>query len=161
MTFLSHCHPSFESVFSIEAVNEPIRDATQTPGLGKCKSPASRPRLAFGKPTHASDRVVYENFVQTVRLVEWFIQKKWPEVQHRKLARSKVDLREVVADASMTITYLSGLLPDAVIDAVTDAFTSLNAIAEELGLSIDSCGGQELSPITTKLVFSPLSSLSQ
>ena len=159
MTLLSHCHPSFESVFSIEAVNEPIMDATQTPGLGKCKSPPVPD--SPGKPTHASDRVVYQNFVQTVRLVEWFIQKKLPEVQTRKLARSKVDLREVVADASTTMTYFSGLLPDAVIDAFADAFTLLNDIAEELDWSIDSCGGQEISPITTKLVFSPLSSLSQ
>jgi len=34
MTFLSHLHPHFESVFAIEAVNEPIMNATQTPGYG-------------------------------------------------------------------------------------------------------------------------------
>ena len=37
MTFLSHLHPNFESVFSIEAANEPIMNATQTPGYGECK----------------------------------------------------------------------------------------------------------------------------
>ncbi|KAF8270697.1 glycoside hydrolase superfamily [Lactarius quietus] len=37
MTFLSHLHPHFESVFAIEAVNEPIMNATQTPGYGDCK----------------------------------------------------------------------------------------------------------------------------
>ena len=37
MTFMSHLHPQFDSVFSIEAVNEPISNATQTPGLGDCK----------------------------------------------------------------------------------------------------------------------------
>ena len=36
MTFLSHLHPNFESVFSIEAVNEPIMNATMTPGYGDC-----------------------------------------------------------------------------------------------------------------------------
>lgn len=36
MAYLSHTHPAFETVFSIEAVNEPIQDATQTPGLGDC-----------------------------------------------------------------------------------------------------------------------------
>jgi hypothetical protein len=40
MTYLSHCHPSFENVFAIEAVNEPLMNATQTPGLGECKSRA-------------------------------------------------------------------------------------------------------------------------
>ena len=37
MTVLSHLHPNFESVFSIEAANEPIMNATQTPGYGDCK----------------------------------------------------------------------------------------------------------------------------
>lgn len=36
MAYLSHTHPAFETVFSIEAVNEPIQDASQTPGLGDC-----------------------------------------------------------------------------------------------------------------------------
>lgn len=36
MAYLSHTHPAFETVFAIEAVNEPIQDATQTPGLGDC-----------------------------------------------------------------------------------------------------------------------------
>ncbi|KIK57091.1 glycoside hydrolase family 5 protein [Collybiopsis luxurians FD-317 M1] len=34
MTALSHLHPDFGSVFAIEAINEPIMDATQTPGYG-------------------------------------------------------------------------------------------------------------------------------
>lgn len=37
MAYLSHTHPAFESVFTIEAVNEPIQDASQTPGLDRCK----------------------------------------------------------------------------------------------------------------------------
>lgn len=37
MTAFSHLDPDFESVFSIEAVNEPIMDATKTPGYGNCK----------------------------------------------------------------------------------------------------------------------------
>jgi hypothetical protein len=35
MAYLSHVHPAFATVFSIEAVNEPIQDASQTPGLGR------------------------------------------------------------------------------------------------------------------------------
>ncbi|KAJ3717752.1 glycoside hydrolase family 5 protein [Lentinula raphanica] len=34
MTALSHIHPAFTPVFAIEAVNEPIMDAAQTPGYG-------------------------------------------------------------------------------------------------------------------------------
>ena len=35
MAFLSHAHAEFVTVFTIEAVNEPIQDASQTPGLGR------------------------------------------------------------------------------------------------------------------------------
>ncbi|KAJ3743758.1 glycoside hydrolase family 5 protein [Lentinula detonsa] len=34
MTALSHIHPAFTPVFAIEAVNEPIMDAAETPGYG-------------------------------------------------------------------------------------------------------------------------------
>lgn len=37
MAYLSHMHPAFETVFSIEAINEPERDASKTPGLDRCK----------------------------------------------------------------------------------------------------------------------------
>lgn len=36
MTALSHLDPNFGSVVALEAVNEPIMDATQTPGYGDC-----------------------------------------------------------------------------------------------------------------------------
>ena len=36
MTTLSLLDPSFANVFAIEAINEPIMDANQTPGYGQC-----------------------------------------------------------------------------------------------------------------------------
>ena len=36
MTALSHLDPNFGSVAALEAMNEPIMDASQTPGLGEC-----------------------------------------------------------------------------------------------------------------------------
>jgi hypothetical protein len=48
MTSLSHLDPAFSSVWAIEAVNEPIMDATQTPGYGDFQ----------------------KNFVQVIRAVE-------------------------------------------------------------------------------------------
>ncbi|KAG2072418.1 glycoside hydrolase family 5 protein [Suillus decipiens] len=48
MTTLSHLDPNFANVFAIEAANEPINDANQTPGYGTFQ----------------------ENFVQIVRAVE-------------------------------------------------------------------------------------------
>lgn len=37
MTAITHLDPDFGSVFAIQAVNEPIMDASQTPGFGDCK----------------------------------------------------------------------------------------------------------------------------
>ena len=37
MTGITHLDPDFGSVFAIEAVNEPIMNADQTPGYGNCK----------------------------------------------------------------------------------------------------------------------------
>lgn len=37
MTTLAHLDPDFASVVSIQAANEPIMDANQTPGYGECK----------------------------------------------------------------------------------------------------------------------------
>lgn len=37
MTALSHLDPDFGTVAAIEAMNEPIMNANQTPGLGGCK----------------------------------------------------------------------------------------------------------------------------
>jgi hypothetical protein len=37
MTGLSHLDPAFSNVVAIEAVNEPIMDASQTPGYGDCR----------------------------------------------------------------------------------------------------------------------------
>ena len=38
MTALSHVDPNFSTVVALEAINEPIMDADNTPELGKCKS---------------------------------------------------------------------------------------------------------------------------
>ena len=37
MTSISHLDPDFGTVFSIEAVNEPIMNPNQTPGYGDCQ----------------------------------------------------------------------------------------------------------------------------
>ena len=62
MTFMSHLHPQFNSVFSIEAVNEPIMNATQTPGYGDCEQPPHR--LSGSHSTHAFGLNSSEEFRQ-------------------------------------------------------------------------------------------------
>ena len=37
MTALSHLDPNFSTVAAIQAINGPIMDDNQTPGLGECK----------------------------------------------------------------------------------------------------------------------------
>jgi hypothetical protein len=37
MTAVTHLVPAFSAVASIEAMNEPIMDASKTPGMGDCK----------------------------------------------------------------------------------------------------------------------------
>ncbi|KIM75080.1 glycoside hydrolase family 5 protein, partial [Piloderma croceum F 1598] len=37
MVYLLHTHPTFEMVYTIKAINEPLQDANLTPGLGHCE----------------------------------------------------------------------------------------------------------------------------
>ena len=41
MTAFSHLDPNFGSVFSIQAINEPLQDPNLTPGYGQCRSTPS------------------------------------------------------------------------------------------------------------------------
>ena len=41
MTVFSHVDPNFGSVFSIQAINEPLMDPSLTPGYGQCRSTLS------------------------------------------------------------------------------------------------------------------------
>jgi glucan endo-1,6-beta-glucosidase len=65
MTGLSHLDPAFSNVVAIEAVNEPIMDASLTPGYGNCAS------ILFLLSLHHTDLgAVQKNFVQVMRTVE-------------------------------------------------------------------------------------------
>ena len=95
--------------------------------------------------------IVYKNFVKTVRLVEWFLEKKLPEFQAIKVAPKIADIHEILAEAS-TMDW-SGPLSPPVIEAFIDAFPMLCDAAEEINWRVDSCPCQEISPITTKHVL--------
>ena len=146
MTFLSHLHPQFDSVFSIEAVNEPVSNATQTPGLGDCKR-ASHSR----RSTHALNLVVQKNFVKTVRAVEWLIGVDVPGCPALEGTPNTKNLGERLTQASTMDT--PGLFTPQVIEALKTSFPSLLYIAEELEWVIDfsACEGRQ--PIMTKFVF--------
>src|ERR1700709_2840733 len=65
MTALSHLDPNFGSVFAIEAVNERIMNAPQTPGYGTCMY-----YLSFFNRILIVPLTVQKNFVSTMRAVE-------------------------------------------------------------------------------------------
>ncbi|KAI0271116.1 glycoside hydrolase superfamily [Russula aff. rugulosa BPL654] len=128
MTFMSHLHPQFDSVFSIEAVNEPTMNATQTPGLGDFQ----------------------KNFVRTVRAVEWLIGievQGCPAIEDTPNAEN---LHERLVWASALDTL--GLLTPPVIGALTESFPMLLYIAQELQWTIDFTACQDCLPITTNFM---------
>jgi glucan endo-1,6-beta-glucosidase len=65
MTALSHLDPNFGSVFAIEAVNEPIMNAAQTPDYGTCMYYSSLFNRTLMVP-----HTVQKNFVSTMRAIE-------------------------------------------------------------------------------------------
>jgi hypothetical protein len=65
MTALAHLEPDFKPIFAIQAVNEPIMDAVQTPGLQECKCIyTTTTRSVFD--IHPD----YDHFVQVIRVTE-------------------------------------------------------------------------------------------
>jgi hypothetical protein len=149
MTFISHVHPQFDSVFSIQAVNEPLMNATQTPGLGDCKQ-TSHPR-----PVHTTHSrigpAVQKNFVRTVRAVEWLIGVNVPGFPALKGTPNTENLHERLTQASAMDS--PGLFTPPVIEALKASFPMLLYIAPELEWKVDFTACHERPPITTKLVF--------
>ncbi|KAK0457249.1 glycoside hydrolase family 5 protein [Desarmillaria tabescens] len=95
ITTLSHLDPDFSNVVSIEAVNEPTRDATQTPGYG-----------GFQK-----------NFVQVVRAVELTlgINVPWsePNITTTDTSNFTVALENTASSSSLD-SEVRSVLSDAV-----------------------------------------------
>ncbi|KAI9509114.1 glycoside hydrolase family 5 protein [Russula earlei] len=129
MTFLTQLHPDFESVFSIEAVNEPLMNATRTPGLGE-----------FGK-----------NFVRTVRAMECLIGVNVLACQVLQGMPNAANLPERLIEASATDAL--GLFSPPVVEALTQSLPMLSYIAQELEWVVDFTACRDRPLITTKLVF--------
>ncbi|KAI0249698.1 glycoside hydrolase family 5 protein [Lactifluus subvellereus] len=115
MTALSHLHPNFESVFSIEAVNEPIMNATQTPGYGDFQ----------------------KNFVKTVRAVELLLEIPVEGYSALQGISSDGDMSTRLANACTTDS--PGLFdPESVVvKALTEAVSILPGIIQDLGSPLD------------------------
>lgn len=69
MTALSHLDTNFGSVFAIQAANEPMRDASRTPGYGDCTHTFHQFQC-FSSVAHVFTTPVLKNFVRTIRVME-------------------------------------------------------------------------------------------
>ncbi|GJE93192.1 glycoside hydrolase family 5 protein [Phanerochaete sordida] len=111
MTTLSHLDPAFESVIAIEAVNEPIMDATQTPGYGDFQ----------------------QNFVKVVRAVELILGLPVPGVQ--------LDVPVTTANFTHAVesvcgaTQLADVFTPEVIKTLLDAVPVLLELAPQLAVA--------------------------
>ncbi|KAI0047138.1 glycoside hydrolase family 5 protein [Auriscalpium vulgare] len=110
MTALAHLHPNFESVFAIEAVNEPIMDAAMTPNYGDFQV----------------------NFVKTVRAVELLLGIPVPG-RTLDLPSNVSNLTSALASASSSDQ--TGLFSVEVVQAIKSALPMLVGLEEQLELS--------------------------
>ena len=152
MTVLSHLHPSFNSVFSIEAANEVTMDSSKTPGYGDCTYFSTF--LSVSEFRSLISWTVQKNFVAVVRATELLLGVVVPGIPAIQFhnALDIADLSGLLATAS--IDGSSGLFVNgsAVVKALTKAIPMLIDIERELTtLSLNASRGK--TPLTTRLVF--------
>ncbi|GLB41591.1 putative glycosyl hydrolase 5 (cellulase A) family protein [Lyophyllum shimeji] len=108
MTALSHIDPAFDNVVSIEAVNEPIMDANQTPGYGDFQ----------------------KNFVRVVRAVEFLLGLPVPSLNLKANGQANAN-----ATASLEFAaQLPPVFPPEIRSAILDAVPILLRIGVKLGV---------------------------
>ncbi|KAF9234097.1 glycoside hydrolase family 5 protein [Melanogaster broomeanus] len=108
MTTLAHLDPNFGSVFAIEAVNEPIMDASQTPGYGDFQ----------------------KNFVQTIRAVELILGIPVPDMSLELSA----SLSTSNFTAALGVASTASIFSPEVQSALSEAIPILIEIGSQYGL---------------------------
>ncbi|KAG6332032.1 hypothetical protein ID866_7059 [Astraeus odoratus] len=108
MTALTHLDPQFSSVFSIEAVNEPIMDATKTPGYGQFQ----------------------KNFVKTVRAIETVLGIPVPGYS----TLHPTSFSSTNFTAALSEACAASLFDTEVVEALYEAIPILLDIGSECGL---------------------------
>ncbi|KXN80826.1 Glucan endo-1,6-beta-glucosidase B, partial [Leucoagaricus sp. SymC.cos] len=123
MTTLSHIDPNFGSVTAIEAVNEPIMNANQTPGYGDFQ----------------------KHFVQVVRATELALGVYVDDMKYK----SPKHLISVNLNLTVSIqTIVSGNdFHDKVLSVLRDAMPIIMRIADQFSLALDADSDAE--PLTT------------
>ncbi|KAK0207375.1 glycoside hydrolase family 5 protein [Armillaria fumosa] len=96
MATLSHLDPDFSNVFAIEAVNEPTRDATQTPGYGDFQ----------------------KNFVQVVRTVEHTLGIDVPWSVSNTTVMERANFTAALENVASSSPLIDSEVRSALLDAV-------------------------------------------
>lgn len=80
MAYLSHTHPTFETVYTIEAINELLQDTNLTPGLGRCEFfiILSWINWNVSQSYQQSKRLLYWAFVHSSWCLESYVMTLWP-----------------------------------------------------------------------------------
>ncbi|KEP51497.1 glycoside hydrolase family 5 protein, partial [Rhizoctonia solani 123E] len=109
MTVMTHIDPDFSFVFSIEAINEPLMDANQTPGYGDYQ----------------------KRFVKVVRMVEYALGIKGTDTDYTKLLSKSLSGDPF----DLGILKAADYAEDAVVmDVLKEVAASVKTICTSLGL---------------------------
>ncbi|KAI9446884.1 family 5 hypothetical beta glucosidase from glycoside dehydrogenase [Russula earlei] len=127
MTFLTQLHPNYESVFSIEAVNEPQMDAEKTPGLDEFE----------------------KDFVRTVRAMECLIGVNVPGCSLGGTPDA-TNLSKRLREAAKTNP--SGWFTSTVVKALEKSLPMLKFIEHELNWVVNFNAGGQRPLITTNFM---------
>ncbi|KXN91097.1 Glucan endo-1,6-beta-glucosidase B [Leucoagaricus sp. SymC.cos] len=126
MTTLSHIDPNFGSVTAIEAVNEPIMNANQTPGYGDFQ----------------------KHFIQVVRATELALGVHVDDMKYKSPKHS------ISVNLNLTVsiqTIVSGNdFHDEVLSVLNDAIPIIMRIADQFSLALDADSDAE--PLTTNFM---------
>ena len=128
MTALLHLDSNLDGVAAIEAMNEPIMDANQTPGLGGCTT------ITLFSRKIISDFffTVQVNFVQTVRAIELSLGIPVPGITNAPSSNAA----NASAALSSTST-LSSMFNAEVRQVLLDSIPILAQVSEQLGLNTE------------------------
>lgn len=124
MTAISHIDPDFSHVFAIEAINEPIMDATKTPGYGEYQ----------------------KNFVKIVRLTEFALGIICPDTDYSKIfprpqvANSSIDagLLQVAQHTDPTLAAALKLTAGSIKELSPELELSDTHLRRAIGLDLSS-----------------------
>ena len=146
MTAVSHLDPDFEAVFSIQAVNEPIMDATLSPGYGDCM----RAALIFPVPQTSSYSIpVQRQYVQTLRAVEYILGVGSLESDLDIDVNLSATASNVTAAISATIGG-SSILDLEVKKAILASIPILVELSDKLDFKLDFLHSKTRDPLVAK-----------